>query len=72
MTPPLSDDVVAYADGTKATVAQEAHDVATFLAWTADPKMEERHKIGFEVMAFLILFAGLLFLTSRKVWQGVK
>jgi ubiquinol-cytochrome c reductase cytochrome c1 subunit len=71
MTPPLSDDAVSYADGTKATTAQEARDVATFLAWASDPKMEERHKIGFEVMAFLILFSGLMFLTTRKVWKDV-
>lgn len=71
MTPPLSDDAVSYADGTKASLAQEARDVATFLAWAADPKLEERHKVGFEAMAFLLLFSGLVFLTTRRVWKDV-
>ena len=69
MPPPLTDNSVTYADGTKASVAQEAHDVATFLAWASEPKLEERHRTGVEVMAFLVLLAGLLFLTYRKVWK---
>jgi ubiquinol-cytochrome c reductase cytochrome c1 subunit len=31
--------------------------------------MEERKKTGLEVMAFLVLFAGLLFLSYRRVWR---
>jgi ubiquinol-cytochrome c reductase cytochrome b/c1 subunit len=69
MPPPLTNDSVTYADGTKASVDQEAHDVATFLAWASEPKLEERHRTGLEVMAFLMLLAGLLFLTYRKVWK---
>ena len=71
MPPPLSDDIVTYSDGTKATVAQEAHDVVTFLTWASDPKMEDRKRMGFEVMAFLIVLAGLLFLSYRKVWKDM-
>jgi ubiquinol-cytochrome c reductase cytochrome c1 subunit len=69
MPPPLSPNQVTYADGTKATVDQEAHDVAAFLTWASDPKMEERKHMGFEVMAFLIVLSGLLFLAYRKVWK---
>jgi ubiquinol-cytochrome c reductase cytochrome c1 subunit len=42
MPPPLAGDDVTYADGTKATVAQEAHDVVTFLTWAAEPTTEAR------------------------------
>ena len=69
MPPPLADSPVTYSDGTKATVDQEAHDVVTFLAWAAEPKMEERKRIGFEVMAFLLLLSGMLFLAYRKIWK---
>ena len=31
-----------YADGTKATVPQEAHDVVAFLSWAAEPNLEAR------------------------------
>ncbi|HTQ13723.1 MAG TPA: cytochrome c1 [Rhizomicrobium sp.] len=71
MPPPLSDNQVTYADGTKATVDQEAHDVVTFLTWASDPKMEERKRTGFEVLAFLIVLSGLLFLSYRKIWKDV-
>ncbi len=45
MAPPLDEDAVEYADGTPATVEQMASDVVTFLAWTAEPTMEERKRI---------------------------
>jgi ubiquinol-cytochrome c reductase cytochrome b/c1 subunit len=71
MPPPLTDNIVTYSDGTKATVAQEAHDVATFLAWASDPKMEERKRIGFGALVFLIVLAGLLFFSYRRVWADL-
>jgi ubiquinol-cytochrome c reductase cytochrome b/c1 subunit len=71
MPPPLVDGMVTYSDGTKATVAQEAHDVATFLMWAAEPKMEQRKKLGFEVMIFLLVLSGLLYLSYRRVWKDL-
>lgn len=71
MPPPLMANSVTYADGTKATIEQEAHDVATFLAWTAEPKMEDRKRLGFGVMLFLMAFAGVLYLSYRKLWADV-
>lgn len=68
MPPPLTDQSVTYSDGTKATIDQEAHDVATFLAWASDPKMEDRKRMGFGVLIFLVVLAGLLFAAYRKVW----
>ena len=69
MPPPLADNSVTFSDGTKATVEQEAHDVATFLTWASDPKMEERKRLGLAVMIFLVVLSGLLFLSYRKVWK---
>jgi ubiquinol-cytochrome c reductase cytochrome b/c1 subunit len=69
MPPPLSNNSVTYSDGTKATVEQEAHDVATFLAWASEPKMEERKRVGFGVLVFLIVLAGVFFAAYRKVWK---
>jgi ubiquinol-cytochrome c reductase cytochrome b/c1 subunit len=70
MPPPLNPDQVTYADGTPATVDQEARDVVTFLAWAADPKMEERKRTGFSVMLVLIVFASLLYFSYQRVWYG--
>jgi cytochrome c1 len=71
MPQPLSEGVVTYADGTPATVPQMAKDVATFLMWTAEPRLEERHELGFKVMIFLFIFAGLLYLSYRRLWAGI-
>jgi ubiquinol-cytochrome c reductase cytochrome c1 subunit len=52
-------------------VAEEAHDVAAFLAWAADPKAEERKAFGFGAMIYLLIFSGLLYLSYRRVWRNV-
>ena len=68
MAKPLSDGQVEYADGAPKTVAQYARDVSAFLYWAAEPKMEERKRTGFNVMIFLIVFAGLMYFTKKKIW----
>jgi cytochrome c1 len=65
----LTDKAVTYSDGTPATIDQEARDVATFLAWASDPKMEERKQMGFAVLIFLLVLSGILFAAYRKVWK---
>lgn len=72
MPPPLSDDVVTYADGTPATVSQMAEDVSSFLMWTAEPKLMDRKESGFKAVFFLIILASLLYLTNKRIWAGVK
>jgi len=71
MAPPLSDGQVTYDDGSPETVDQYARDVSAFLMWAAEPHLEARKRTGFSVMAFMILFTGLVYLTKRKVWAGV-
>jgi ubiquinol-cytochrome c reductase cytochrome c1 subunit len=71
MPPPLSPNQVTYSDGTKATVEQMAHDVVTFLTWAAEPTMEERKRVGFEVMLFLILLSALFYLSYRRIWKDI-
>lgn len=71
MPPPLAPDLVAYADGTSATVEQMASDVTTFLTWAGEPTLETRKQTGLKVMLFLIVLTGLLFATKRKIWAEV-
>ncbi|HWX04662.1 MAG TPA: cytochrome c1, partial [Bradyrhizobium sp.] len=68
MPKPLSDGQVTFDDGSPATVAQYAHDVTTFLMWTADPHLEDRKRLGMQAFVFLIIFAGLMYFTKKKVW----
>jgi ubiquinol-cytochrome c reductase cytochrome c1 subunit len=71
MPPPLSDDVVTYGDGTKASLQQEAHDVVTFLEWAAEPRLEERKHTGAKVVIFLLVMTGVLYAAKRKIWAEV-
>jgi cytochrome c1 len=71
MPKPLSDGQVEYTDGTPTTVDQYGKDVAAFLMWAAEPKLDQRKRLGFQVMIFLIVFAGLLYFTKKKVWHDV-
>jgi len=72
MAPPLSADQVEYTDGTPTTVEQYARDITAFLMWTAEPHMEARKRTGMQVIIFLIVFAGLLYFTKKKVWKQVE
>jgi ubiquinol-cytochrome c reductase cytochrome c1 subunit len=75
MAPPLtSAGQVDYTDkgSPKATVKQMAQDVAAFLTWAAEPKMEERKRLGIKVILFLLLFTGLMYGIYRKVWAGIE
>lgn len=72
MSAPLSDDQVTYADGHPATVHHMAEDVASFLIWTAEPKLMDRRNAGFVSVIFLLFLASLLYLTNKQLWAGVK
>ena len=71
MSNPLADDLVSYADGTKATQAQMAKDVTTFLTWSAEPHLETRHKLGFKVVIFLIILSTLVYFSMRRLWSRI-
>jgi ubiquinol-cytochrome c reductase cytochrome c1 subunit len=72
MPPPLtSDGQLTFADGTKATVAQMAHDVVSFLAWAGEPNLNERHRMGAKVILFLIIGAAIFYAAKRKIWADL-
>ncbi len=70
MAAPLRDGQMTFADGTKATVPQMAHDVATFLAWASDPSVEERRILGVQVVLFLAFLTLLTYLLKRRIWSA--
>ncbi|MEY4161244.1 MAG: hypothetical protein RLZZ136_1865 [Pseudomonadota bacterium] len=59
---------VTYSDGTKATVDQMAQDVAAFLEWTAEPKLDKRKQTGWPVLGFLLFATVLAYMAKRTVW----
>jgi ubiquinol-cytochrome c reductase cytochrome c1 subunit len=72
MSAPLSDGLIEYSDGTKATTEQMAKDVVSFLAWSAEPHLETRHKTGFRVIIYLIILTILVYLSMKKIWSRVE
>ena len=72
MPPPLTQaDQVKYADGTQGTVPQMSHDVVSFLSWAAEPNLNDRHRIGFKVILFLIVATGVFYAAKRKIWSRI-
>ena len=72
MSKPLSEGIVEYSDGTKATVEQMSKDVTAFLIWTAEPELEERKRLGIKVIFFLIIFTAMLYAVKRQIWSRLK
>jgi len=68
----LSEDLVEYKDGTKATVEQMSKDVSSFLEWAAEPSLESRHKIGFRVILYLIILAVFVYLSMNRLWSRIE
>lgn len=71
MPPPLFEDGVEYADGTKATVVQMSRDITEFLAWAAEPELETRKRMGIKVLLFLFVLTGMLYAVKRRIWSNV-
>jgi ubiquinol-cytochrome c reductase cytochrome c1 subunit len=68
MPPPLSDGQVTFDDGAPNKLDDMARDVSAFLAWTAEPKMEERKSLGFMSIIYLTLLAGMLYFVKKRIW----
>lgn len=71
MPPPLSGGIVSYQDSTEATIEQMALDVVNFLAWAAEPEMEQRKKTGLKVIIFLSIMTILCIVIKRDIWKDL-
>lgn len=72
MPPPLTEELVEYQDGTPATVEQMSEDIAAFLMWAAEPKLNARKHAGFTAVLFLVILSVLLYLTNKSIWKPLK
>ena len=77
MAPPLADGVVDYAEAENGvtvpeTLEQYSTDVSAFMMWMAEPHLVSRKQTGFVVLIFLVLCAGLMYATKRKIWAGIE
>ncbi|MGD9783430.1 MAG: cytochrome c1 [Hyphomicrobiaceae bacterium] len=62
---------VKYQEGAGATASlpQNAADVTAFLAWAADPTLEQRKRMGWIVMLYLLVTTILLYFGKRRLWS---
>jgi ubiquinol-cytochrome c reductase cytochrome c1 subunit len=67
--PLTADGQVTFDDGAPNKIEDMARDVSAFLAWTAEPKMEERKSTGFMVLIYLAILSTLLYFVKQKVWR---
>ena len=72
MTSPLSDGLVDYDDGTESTMDQMTTDVTTFLAWAAEPSLEDRKRMGLKVILFLLVLFVLAYISKQQIWRDIK
>ncbi|THG04624.1 hypothetical protein TEA_022040 [Camellia sinensis var. sinensis] len=68
----LNDGAVEYEDGTPATESQMGKDVVSFLAWAAEPEMEERKLMGFKWIFVLSLALLQAAYYRRMRWSVLK
>lgn len=72
MAPPLDDGYVEFDDGAANTLENQAVDVASFLMWAAEPKLNARKQAGLTGVIALTILAVLLYLTNKRIWAPVK
>ena len=66
-------NVSSIAEGASHSEVQaQARDIVSFLAWVADPHAAERIRLGYYVLAYLIVLTVLLYFVKKQVWAGLK
>jgi cytochrome c1 len=66
------DGQISYTDGTPSTVDNYARDVSAFLSWAADPKLEDRKQLGWQVMVYLLVTTILLYIAKKRIWARLE
>jgi cytochrome c1 len=56
----------------RAEIQGRARDIVSFLNWAADPHEEERHKLGYYVIGYLLVLTVLLYFVKNQIWSRLK
>ena len=72
MDAPLYGEDVEFDDGHPNDLENEAQDVAAFLMWAAEPKLNARKEAGLTGVIFLVVLSVLLYLTNKRLWAPHK
>ena len=72
MPQPLYGDDVVFDPQHDATLESESQDVAAFLMWAAEPKLNGRKTAGLTGIIILSILSVLLYLTNKRLWAPHK
>lgn len=50
-------------------IKKTAHDIVSFLSWAADPHEQERHRLGYYVIGYLVILTVLLYFVKNQIWS---
>ncbi len=53
-------------------IRKTAHDIVSFLYWAADPHEQERHRLGYYVIGYLVILTLLLYFVKNQIWSRLK
>lgn len=68
----LTDEAVEFEDGSPNDAKSLAKDVAAFLMWAAEPKLNARKEAGYISVGMLIILSVLLYFTNKALWAPHK
>ena len=46
--------------------------VPAYLVWAAEPHQIERKQMGFAVLIYLLIFAGIVYASYKSIWRNVE
>ena len=72
MGPPLDDEMVDFDDGHANDLHHMSEDIAAFLMWSAEPKLNDRKVVGLRAVMILGLLTVLLYFTNKRLWAPIK
>jgi len=72
MPQPLTNDKLEFDDGTRGTISQMSKDVATFLAWTAEPEHDDRKKTFVKAIIITSIIAIPALFYKKTKWSLIK
>jgi ubiquinol-cytochrome c reductase cytochrome c1 subunit len=49
-------------------IRKTAHDIVSFLSWASDPHEQERHRLGYYVIGYLVILTVLLYFVKKQIW----
>ena len=50
----------------------KARDIVSFIAWVSDPHEAERTRLGYYVIAYLIVLTTLLYFVKKQIWSKLE